>query len=172
MERLTVADFDSVFSLMEQSFPEDEHRNYQEQRELLAEPAYRLYAKRSAENAALQAFLAVWELEDFAYVEHFAVDPAARNGGIGGRMLQELKESLDRRIVLEVELPETELARRRITFYERNGFTYNDHSYMQPPIAAGKKEIPLRLMTTEGALDKDTFRKVQRMLYERVYHVF
>ena len=62
-----------MFSLMERSFPEDERRDYNRQRELLAEPAYNLYAKRSPEDAALQAFLALWELGDMAYIEHFAV---------------------------------------------------------------------------------------------------
>ena len=52
------------------------------------------------------------------------------------------------RICLEVELPETEMAARRIGFYERNGFYYNDYFYMQPPIAEGRNAIPLRLMTT------------------------
>ena len=86
IERLTEADFDQMFSLMERSFPEDERRDYNGQRELFAEPAYKLYAKRSPEDAALQAFLALWELGDMAYIEHFAVDPDCRNGGLGGKM--------------------------------------------------------------------------------------
>ena len=45
IEKLTEADFDQMFSLMERSFPEDERRDYNGQRELLAEPAYNLYAR-------------------------------------------------------------------------------------------------------------------------------
>ena len=36
IEKLTEADFDQMFSLMERSFPEDERRDYNGQRELLA----------------------------------------------------------------------------------------------------------------------------------------
>lgn len=113
IERLTEADFDQMFSLMERSFPEDERRDYNGQRELFAEPAYNLYAKRSPEDAALQAFLALWELGDMVYIEHFAVDPDCRNGGLGGKILQKVIEDTDMRICLEVEPPETEMAARR-----------------------------------------------------------
>ena len=37
-------------------------------------------------------------------------------------MLQELVKQYQKPICLEVELPEDELTRRRIGFYERNGF--------------------------------------------------
>lgn len=171
IERLTEADFDQMFSLMERSFPEDERRDYNGQRELLAEPAYNLYAKRSPEDAALQAFLALWELGDMAYIEHFAVDPDCRNGGLGGKLLQKVIEDTDMRICLEVELPETEMAARRIGFYERNGFYYNDYFYMQPPIAEGRNAIPLRLMTTGGPLDEEEFFRMQGLLYKNVYGV-
>ena len=171
IERLSEADFDQVFSLMERSFPEDERRDYNEQRELFAEPAYNLYAKRSPEAAGLQAFLALWELGDMVYIEHFAVDPDCRNGGLGGRILQKVIEGSQTRICLEVEPPETELAARRIGFYERNGFSYNDYFYMQPPIAEGRNAIPLRLMTTGGPLDEAEFLNVRDLLYEKVYGV-
>ena len=171
IERLSEADFDQVFSLMERSFPADERRDYNGQRKLLAEPAYTLYTKRSPEDTGLQAFLALWEMDDMAYIEHFAVDPGCRNGGLGGRTLQEVIALSGKRIVLEVELPETELARRRIGFYERNGFTYNDHFYMQPPMAEGRNAIPLRLMTTGGPLDEAEFSRLRGLLYKKVYGV-
>ena len=106
-----------------------------------------------------------------AYIEHFAVDPDCRNGGLGGKILQKVIEDTDMRICLEVELPETEMAARRIGFYERNGFYYNDYFYMQPPIAEGRNAIPLRLMTTGGPLDEKEFSRMQGLLYKNVYGV-
>ena len=146
IEKLTEADFDQMFSLMERSFPEDERRDYNGQREL-------------------------FELGDMAYIEHFAVDPDCRNGGLGGKILQKVIEDTDMRICLEVEPPETEMAARRIGFYERNGFYYNDYFYMQPPIAEGRNAIPLRLMTTRGPLDEEEFFRMQGLLYKNVYGV-
>ena len=169
IERLTEADFDQMFSLMERSFPEDERRDYNGQRGLLAEPAYKLYAKRSPEDAALQAFLALWELGDMAYIEHFAVDPDCRNGGLGGKILQKVIEDTDMRICLEVEPPETEMAVRRIGFYERNGFVMNPFEYMQPAMGEDRHAIPLRIMSYPKRLLADEFETMRDVLYCHVY---
>ena len=169
IERLTEADFDQMFSLMERSFPEDERRDYNGQRELLAEPAYNLYAKRSPEDAALQAFLALWELGDMVYIEHFAVDPDCRNGGLGGKILQKVIEDTDMRICLEVEPPETEMAARRIGFYERNGFVMNPFEYMQPAMGEDRHAIPLRIMSYPKRLVADEFETMRDVLYCHVY---
>ena len=97
-------------------------------------------------------FLAVWEFESFTYIEHFAVDPVLRNSGTGSAMLQELVRKYQKQICLEVELPEDELTRRRIGFYERNGFVFNEYPYIQPPISKGKSPVPLRIMTYGSAI--------------------
>ena len=52
----------------------------------------------------------------------FAVDPAQRNGGHGKNVLNHLCQLLQHPIVLEVEMPEEEMAQRRINFYKRQGF--------------------------------------------------
>ncbi len=170
LELLDEIVFDDVFSLMELSFPEDERRNYEKQRELLSEPDYHLYIKRSPGDDGLQAFIALWEFDEMTYIEHLAVNPMYRNAGLGTQVLRELIALSDKRIVLEVELPETEMARRRIGFYERNGFSYNDHFYLQPPIMDGRNAIELRIMTTDGILDKLEFSRVRDLLYSKVYH--
>ena len=46
------------------------------------------------------------------------------------QQLQELMTQQSKRICLEVELPETELAIRRIRFYERNGLYLNSYDYI------------------------------------------
>ena len=102
-------------------------------------------------------------------MEHFAVDPKLRNSGTGSGMLQELVKLSKKPVCLEVELPDAELARRRIGFYERNGFVFNDYSYMQPPISKGKSPVPLRIMTYGKAVSQEEFEQIQKSLYQRVY---
>ncbi|MBR7146301.1 MAG: GNAT family N-acetyltransferase, partial [Oscillospiraceae bacterium] len=53
----------------------------------------------------------------------FAVREDCRGSGIGSELLDELIGTLPHPICLEVEPPETEIAKRRIAFYERNGFS-------------------------------------------------
>lgn len=114
-------------------------------------------------------FLAVWEFEFFIYIEHFAVDPALRNSGTGSAMLKELVKQYQKLICLEVELPEDELTRRRIGFYERNGFVFNEYPYIQPPISKGKSPVPLRIMTYGEAITRETFEAMKNVLYRSVY---
>ena len=156
------SDFSEIYRIMQASFSDDEYRPYDEQLALFEEPEYRIYYMPAG-------FLAVWEFESFIYIEHFAVDPALRNSGTGSAMLQELVKQYQKPICLEVELPEDELTRRRIGFYERNGFVFNEYPYIQPPISKGKSPVPLRIMTYKNEITREEFQKMKEILYRRVY---
>lgn len=164
-------EFHQVFSLIEQSFPTDEYRTCEEHKELLKEKEYCIYVQHAPKIKDICAFLAVWQFADFTYIEHFATDPALRGLGIGSAVLHEVHQYFHKQICLEVELPNTDLAKRRIAFYERNGFFLNNYPYMQPPISKGKKELPLMIMTSNGQIDQKRFRQIQQTLYEKVYKV-
>lgn len=172
MERLTTRDFDEFFAIMEASFPTDERRPYEEQKALFDNPKYEVYARKNEGKTI--GFLAVWRFDSVLFIEHFAVNPTFRNGGVGAGMLREMVESCESNklpICLEVELPENETACRRIKFYERNGFFYNDYPYVQPPISAGKNPVPLRVMTSGGHIAQDAFEEIRKTLYTEVYGV-
>lgn len=181
LQRINETDFPEIYRIMQASFSDDEYRPYDEQLALFEKPEYRIYymsaiemervSNHSTGNSTMHAagFLAVWEFESFTYIEHFAVDPVLRNSGTGSAMLQELVRKYQKQICLEVELPEDELTRRRIGFYERNGFVFNEYPYIQPPISKGKSPVPLRIMTYGSAITQDTFEEMKRVLYQRVY---
>lgn len=152
-------DLERVLDLLEEAMPADERRIRQAQRELILKDAYRLSVLRG-EDDILQAFLAYWELPGFTYVEHFAVDKALRGHGIGQQMLAELLQRAHKPVVLEVELPETDIARRRIGFYERSGLHLNPYPYLQPPLQGGFPPLPLRVMSWPEPLSKNEFDKL------------
>ena len=162
LQRINETDFPEIYRIMQASFSDDEYRPYDEQLALFEEPEYRIYYMPAG-------FLAVWEFESFIYIEHFAVDPTLRNSGTGSAMLQELVKQYQKPICLEVELPEDELTRRRIGFYERNGFVFNEYPYIQPPISKGKSPVPLRIMTYRSEITREEFQKMKEILYRRVY---
>lgn len=168
IEKLKIQDFDTIYDLMEMSFPGDEYRTYDEQKALLNNPAYSIYVLYN-ESQGINAFIAVWEFNKFAYIEHFVVNPEHRNGGIGAYILNELVELLSKTVCLEVEPLETEMASRRIGFYKRNSFFLNGYPYMQPPISQGKKAIPLFIMTSGSKVDEDMFEHIKGTLYTKVY---
>ena len=170
LRNISVDEFDAVYDIMENSFPDDEYRSYCGQKMLFSKPEYDIYVV-DGDDSTLRAFVSVWDFDNFAYIEHLAVNPAFRNAGIGASILAAVKEKAGKRICLEVELPENDIARRRIGFYTRNGFSLNEYHYIQPPMSAGKNPVPLLIMTTGGAVDEKKFEYIKDKRYEKVYNV-
>lgn len=170
LRRAETEEFDRIYAILEASFPRDEYRGYEAQYALLRHPAYTIYVAEV--DGGIGGWISVWALGDFAFVEHFAVDPARRGQGLGTAILSELRRRLACRICLEVEPPVTEQARRRIGFYERNGFFLNDYPYEQPAYGADRSPVPLLIMTTEGGLSEAEFATLRATLYRDVYGIF
>ncbi len=166
-ERITEVTFDEIFPLLEEAFPVTELRIQEDQRNLLQKEAYRLYGVRK--DGRFAAVFATWEIDDFLYIEHFAVREDCRNGGYGGMLLDRLLEEKGRPMVLEVEVPEDDLTRRRVGFYERHGLVYNEYPYLQPPLRKGNELLPLRFMTYPAAVDEQTYERYKKQMYQIVY---
>lgn len=172
LERIAAEDFQSLYRLLETSFPPTERRTKEGQKALFdTEPAYKVFGLKNKATNSVDAFLAVWELENILFLEHFAVDPTLRGKGLGSRLLCELAGITDKPLCLEVEPPENDLAKRRIEFYRRNGFFLNEYPYIQPSLAKGQPPIPLLIMTYGKAVDQSTFEKIRDELYKNVYRI-
>lgn len=170
LSKLKNQDFQMIYDLMENSFPSDEYRVYEEQKNLLNNPKYSIYVLYD-KSQQIKAFIAAWEFAEFGYIEHFAVNPEYRNGGIGAAMLREFISQSDKLLCLEVEPPTTQIANRRISFYKRNDFYLNDYPYMQPSMSKGKKSIPLCIMTSGQNINQEMFSKIKETLYTEVYNI-
>lgn len=170
LEKLNPIYFDEIYHLMETSFTPDEYRTYAEQKALLQLPNYQIYGMIDKQHHQVQAFIAIFEFERIVCIDHFAVNPAYRNKGIGSKVLQELMTMLDKMICLEVELPSDELSQRRIAFYERNHFFLNPYAYVLPPISKGRKSIPLYIMTSQRFITEEEFQTLKQFMYTKLYH--
>lgn len=162
-------DFDSVFQIIETSFPVDEYRTYDEQKALLDNREYEIYILPDSDENTIKAFIAVWKFDSFVFIEHFAVNPIYRNKGIGSEFLRELVHMLGEMVCLEVEPPNNETASRRIGFYERNNFCLNKYPYTQPPISTGRNPVPLMIMTYGRHINNMEFAKMKETLFTQVY---
>ena len=167
---VNASEFDEIYAIMEASFPPDERRTFAEQRRLMDQTQYKIYAER-AQSGAIVAFLAVWEFETFVFLEHLAVTEQCRNQGLGARLLQEVCKRYGLPACLEVEPPTDQLTRRRVGFYQRNGFVLNEYDYVQPSISAGRQPVPLMLMTSPTALTVMEFETIRQKLYRTVYNL-
>lgn len=158
---------DQILSTYESSFPENERRDFSLVRKLIAEePEFSVYALIN-ENIYI-GFITIWKFDTFSYVEHFAIESTARNGGFGAKVMQQFLETADT-VVLEVETPSDELARRRIGFYERFGFVLAPQTYFQPPYQDGGNKVEMKLMSYGNINLNDSFDEVCKTLYKYVY---
>ena len=91
--------------------------------------------------------------------------------GLESRGLEYLCNYLKHPIVLEVERPVEEMAKRRISFYQRQGFTLWKKNYYQPPYKPGDDFLPMYLMV-HGELDcEKDFETIKRRIHKEVYGV-
>lgn len=173
IEQIRTTDIDKylfIEELLVSAFPQEEHRELSMQREFT--DTNKLFHNNIllVEGSPI-GLLSYWDFDHFIYVEHFAIHPDHRNGGIGQQALQSLQQKVQRPIVLEVELPTDEMSKRRIEFYQRQGFTLCQKSYQQPPYRKGDGLLPMYLMI-QGSLDmEDVFNEVKAMIYKEVYQV-
>lgn len=152
------------------SFPENERRDFLLVRKLLADDdRFELYALLKDDVYA--GFITSWLFDGFVYVEHFAIDEAARNGGIGARAMNQFLSLHEVPVVLEVEIPDSEMSKRRIGFYERLGFALHHHVYHQPPYRQGEDWLEMRLMTHGNIPLAQSFEKVKSVIHQNVYGI-
>lgn len=153
------------------AFPEDERRDRNAQRYNTDQNPLFYCCLVEEENEPV-GFFTFWDFDTFCYGEHFAIDPERRNGGYGQKTIRALLAKTNRPLVLEVELPKDEMSRRRIDFYERQGFTlWKETPYIQPSYRPGGNSLPMYLMATEGLNPEEDFEKVKQRIYREVYLV-
>lgn len=164
-------EFDQVFKLMQNSFPKSEYRTYENQKKLIQKKEYNLITKKDENNNVI-AFISIWNLEGFNFVEHLAVSPACRGMGMGTKIMEEIiQASKNKNIILEIEPPCDEITDKRLRFYEKLGFKLNDYEYYQPSMQKNQKQLKLNLMSYPNPLNEDEFEKIKNCLYEKVYNL-
>lgn len=159
--------FEQVYTLMQTAFPPTERRTYDGQLALFANPYYQMRVQ--TEENTVAAIMAVWEFPAFRFVEHIAVSPSLRGQGLGGQWIDDYVTAASKPVILEVEPPDTQIAARRIGFYQRHGFHACAFPYQQPSMQTGQPSIPLLIMQSGAPLTKLEFAQVRDTLYSEVY---
>lgn len=90
--------------LLVDAFPPEEYRQLEELREY-TDRTGNFHNNIIFDDDLPIGFITYWDFDRFYYVEHFATNPALRNGGYGKRTLEYLCNHLQLPIVLEVERP-------------------------------------------------------------------
>lgn len=168
MIKLDVTYFNQLYDLMEEAFPLCERRTYDEQRKLFQRTDYHVYGL--IENEKVIAFIAVYETAHLRFVEHLATNANYRGSGLGRKLLEAYLKKEDKTVMLEVEHPSYDLAKRRIRFYERIGFILHEVDYVQPPFHSFEQPLPLYLMSWPNKLNTEELQRCIDDMYQNVYH--
>lgn len=163
-------DLETIRLWYESSFPADERRSFDELLKLLPCPDMHLCALIN--DHQLVGFILYWQWEDIVFIEHFAIDSELRGKQFGQQALTITLRIECRYCILEVERPEDDISRRRIGFYERQGFILNPFDYVQPPYQPGKSAVPMRLMSIPTIATEAEFMCLSELIKERVYERF
>lgn len=120
------------------------------------------------DNGIPIGILTHWDFPTFTYIEHFAILEELRNKRLGGCVLDQFTRG-NRLVVLEAELPENEIARRRLNFYQRHGLIIAPYPYIQPAYAEGLLSVPLHILSTQR-ISLILFEEIKQTLYANVYN--
>lgn len=152
------------------SFPPEERRDYDKLIDLFRHShTMHIYVCQTA-TVEYAGFITCWRFEKFSFIEHFAINSEARNGGIGAMFLKEVLQMQNNPVVLEVEEPLNDLCKRRIAFYERNGFVQGNVPYFQPPYREGEPTIPMILMSYGNMNLENEYEDIVPIIYSEVYN--
>lgn len=164
-------DFERVYTMMEDAFPPNEMRTKEKQMELFTtrKNYHVICLGNERKNEEVFAFIIVWDITGYIFIENFAVDSSVRGKGFGGLLLDWVVEEFKKPVLLEVEPPVDTMTKRRVGFYQGHNFHLCDEDYLMPPLREGDKFFPLKLMRTPNAITKEEFRPIQKLIYREVY---
>ena len=154
-----------LWHIYQHSFPEVEQRTFEDHCRALADPAFHCDALTAPGEQSARTccgLMCFWDLGGLRYIEHFAMHPDHRCGGHGSRILREFAaRTRDRLLMLEIDPLESDIARRRLGFYQRLGFVLNKDVYVHPPYQEGHPHYDLLLLSLGRSMTPE-----ERALFE------
>lgn len=168
--------FKAAYNIIDSNFPCTEKRRYKDH-----VAAFKKFKNFNIEalvddNNEVIGVLTWWEFEDCIYGEHLAIVDAHKGNGYGkimqGRM-QSIAESFEKPFIFEIELPSSSpQAERRLNFYLRGGFVFNDHiKHFQPTYNKDDTPVEMNIMSYPVAISSkeyDNFKQEQTDTIESI----
>jgi ribosomal protein S18 acetylase RimI-like enzyme len=159
---------DFIKELYESAFPEQERRDWASFKALLTDARMHVDAILDAEQVI--GFLIWWKLQEYCFIEHFAMSARVRGAGYGSEVIKYYVEKSHCKVLLEVEPSGTRDADRRIIFYERAGFKLVHVDYRQPSYVEKDLSFPMFLLQT-GAESEAEIAKLIQEIVKTVYFI-
>ena len=161
--------FNTMAMLYKSAFPPEQRRSMGElEQEIMTSERFHSCALL-AKNEFV-GFFNYWQFDTFYFVEHFAINTELRGKKLGSQTLKLFIDSIDFPVLIEVDMPTTAIAARRIKFYEKEGFHIVSNDYAQPPYRPLELMLPMLLMTNNEQFVSKHFDYLKETVYKEVYH--
>ncbi|WP_407403616.1 GNAT family N-acetyltransferase [Chryseobacterium sp.] len=156
---------EAIYNSYSNTFPPEERRDHKQFLDLFSNDKVRVISVLN-ENQNI-GYLVLWQLSNTTFVEHFEVFQEFRSKKLGSKITDYLFENHDK-IILEIE-HETlnDYAKMRYTFYQKNGFSIIDETYVQPSYGEGKPPLDLWLLAN---FQPEDIKALKEEIYDVVYH--
>lgn len=111
-------------------------------------------------------FAMIWNLGSFRYFHYLTTLPECRNNGLGAQVIDAIRKQSPLPFISEVEPPVTEIQKRRIAYYKRQGlFIISDNPTTLNNYHTGND---LWLIGSEPATNIDF---IQQEIIDKVYKI-
>lgn len=168
-QQLAMKDFDAFYEILTHYFPAKEVKEYAYLKTLFETNAAQAIVQKEGEQ--IVGGLCYMEVEDFVFIDYLVIIESHQGNKQGEKILQYFKNKINKPIVLEVEHPEDEISKRRISFYQRQGFILNNYQYVIPPVRSLKYAISFLLMTYPTSLSEDAYTNMYPRILKTVYGI-
>lgn len=159
LERITAKShnmFERAFYIYESSFAKWERRGIAEQDRVLLKSDYHFDVM--LDNDELIGIMLYWELDSLIFLEHFAVIPKIERDRYGAKALDLLKTK-NKKILVEIEASNDEVAERRYNFYIKNQFCEGSFNHIKVKYNLGDKDIDAKIMSYPNSLTNYEYQK-------------
>ena len=144
--------WEKVWSLYEDSFPEAERRKLEDH---LRACENELFHPTSIwEDDQFIGIVFYWEWSNYRYIEYLAVAPELHGHGYGSQIIKKIRDS-EYTIILEIDPLINELTVRRLQFYERAGFTLTPYRFIHLPYRLDGNEQELLILSYPKMITKE-----------------
>ncbi|MFA7084286.1 MAG: GNAT family N-acetyltransferase [Arcobacteraceae bacterium] len=149
--------FKEAWHLYESAFPKNEKRTLYEQEQTLQKKEYSFLALY--EQKSFIGILGFWNIQEYIFIEHFAINPNLRGQNYGSKILTDFLHPLEN-IFLEIEPPLCLTTQRRLNFYENLGFIQNNIKHFQVPFRKNGSLLPLTLLSFQTPILPNDYERL------------
>lgn len=146
--------FDEAWALYDYSFPQNEKRTLKEQKCIEKNINYKTLGY--FDENKLVAILFYWVFDKYVFIEHFAIDINQRGKSYGSKILKDFLEK-NSKVVLEIELLNDEVSKKRLKFYEKLDFVVNEFKHYQVPFREEDESLELLFLSYKEKLSKKEY---------------